>query len=96
MNQFEDLYAKHKKNLELYVPVVARVHGPTHPVFYNVQTQYDLIAKKMNADQTSDLSAEFKALNSITDQFAIPSDTCETYEAVYHMLKELDAAYQVQ
>ena len=96
MKQFESLYTKHKDNLELYVPVVARVHGPTHPVFYDVQTQYNSIVEKVNEDVNNDLSVEFKTLNALTDNFAIPADTCETYEAVYNMLQELDSAYQSQ
>ena len=35
---------------------------------------------------------EFKQLREITDNYTVPSDVCETYEAVYNMLSELDEA----
>ena len=39
------------------------------------------------------LSEEFKELRDITDNYTIPEGTCETFEAVYNMLSELDQAY---
>lgn len=93
MNPFKQVLENHKNNLELYVPVVARVHGPTHPVFYDVQKGYDAMIVLVNEDKYEDLKAVFENLRAITDHYKIPSDTCETYEAVYNMLNELDQAY---
>ena len=93
MNTFDKIYNEHKDNLELYVPVVARVHGPTHPVFYEVKNHYDAIVAKLNQDLKSDLSEDFMQLRKVTDNYDVPSDTCETYEAVYAMLGNLDRAY---
>lgn len=95
MKKFNNVMDTHRKNLELYVPVVARVHGPSHPVFYKVQDQYNSLMNKVNHNDT-DLNPEFTELRAITDNYLVPSDTCETYEAVYHMLQELDEAYQEQ
>lgn len=92
MNKFEETMNLHKKNLELYVPVVARVHGPSHPVFYDVQKQYDLIIDKIEKKEA--LVENFETLRTLTNNYEIPSDTCETYEAVYNMLSELDEAYK--
>ena len=39
------------------------------------------------------LEREFTSLRDITDNYTVPADVCETYEAVYNMLAELDAAY---
>lgn len=39
------------------------------------------------------LNDEFKELRGITDNYTIPEGTCETFEAVYNMLSELDQAY---
>ncbi|HHV93414.1 MAG TPA: iron-sulfur cluster repair di-iron protein, ric [Firmicutes bacterium] len=81
--------------LEIYVPVVARVHGDSHPEFHEVRRVYDAIAAKIKAAGTSkpDLESEFKKLREITDDYTVPPDVCETYAAVYNMLAELDAAY---
>ena len=39
------------------------------------------------------LEEEFKELRRITDNYTIPEGTCESFEAVYNMLSELDEAY---
>lgn len=92
MTQFTNVFDTHKKNLELYVPVVARVHGPTHPEFYKVQKEYDAMIEKLNANN-HDLETEFTNLKEITNNYTVPSDTCETYEAVYKMLEAMDLAF---
>ncbi len=40
------------------------------------------------------LDNEFKQLRQITDNYTVPGDVCESYEAVYNMLEEIDKAYQ--
>ena len=40
------------------------------------------------------LDNEFKQLREITDNYTVPDDVCESYEAVYNMLAEIDEAYQ--
>ena len=93
MARFQEVFDKHGKNLELYVPVVARVHGPTHPEFLKVRDYYDTLMAKVGAEQTLDLGPEFAKLREVTHNYQVPQDTCETYAAVYTMLKELDEAY---
>lgn len=41
-----------------------------------------------------DLVDEFAKLRKITDNYTIPDDVCESYEAVYNLLAELDKAYE--
>ncbi|NLC66456.1 MAG: iron-sulfur cluster repair di-iron protein, ric [Clostridium sp.] len=95
MTQFNEVKEKHIEKLELYVPVVARVHGDAHPEFHKVHEVYNEIIKKIKKAGTEkpDLNHEFKELRKITDNYTIPKDTCESYEAVYNMLSELDSAY---
>lgn len=95
MTKFDEVIKEYSERLELYVPVVARVHGGAHPEFYEVQKVYNEMHKKIE-DAESDkvlLDEEFKELRSITDNYKTPDDTCESYEAVYNMLSELDQAY---
>ena len=40
-----------------------------------------------------ELSEEIVHLREITDNFTVPGDVCESFEAVYKMLAELDEAY---
>lgn len=97
---FKDLFEEHLVDLELYVPVVAKVHGTEHPEFLKVKEIYDELMKKIEVkglesiDQV-DLKEEFAKLRKITNAYKIPEDTCETYEAVYDMLGQLDKAYEV-
>ncbi len=39
------------------------------------------------------MSEEFSRLREITGNYTVPGDVCESYEAVYKMLAEIDAAY---
>lgn len=86
----------HLKTLAQYVPVVARVHGGSHPEFHEVRKAYDELAKKTKAAgvERPDLTAEFARLREITDNYTVPDDVCESYEAVYNMLAELDKVYE--
>ena len=92
---FERVKAKHLKTLEQYVPIVARVHGESHPEFHEVRQIFDAINKKIKEAGTGkpELNGEFQQLRKITDNYIVPDDVCESYAAVYQMLAELDEAY---
>ena len=96
MTRFNEVKTRNFERLELYVPVVARVHGGTHPEFHDVRKVYDdIYAKAKEAGpKKPELNHEFKQLREITDNYTVPGDVCESYEAVYNMLAELDEAYQ--
>ena len=81
--------------LERYVPIVARVHGGNHPEFYKVQKVFNIIVKKVKeeGEEKLELNNEFTKLREITDNYTIPAGVCESYEAVYNILAELDKAY---
>lgn len=91
MKDFEVMKEKHLDRLAQYVPVVARVHGQAHPVFYKVEKVYGALVKEMAAG--GDLSALFTELSQLTGGYRVPDDVCESYEAVYAMLEDLDRAY---
>lgn len=94
---FNQAKEKHLELLKQYVPVVSRVHGASHPVFYEVQKIFDVIDVKIaeaEPDQPQ-LELEFTKLRKITNDYSLPEEVCETYEAVYNMLAEMDKAYHV-
>lgn len=95
MITFNEAKERNLEKLELYVPVVARVHGESHPEFHDVRKVWDRIAAKIKEVEVEklDLNNEFKLLRKITENYAVPTDVCESYEAVYSMLAELDKAY---
>lgn len=88
-----------KKNilprLEQYVPIVERVHGGHHPEFHEVRELFDVINKKIKeaVSEKPELRVEFAKLREITKNYTVPEDVCESYEAVYKMLAEVDEAY---
>lgn len=96
MNKFRESLEKNIERLEEYVPVVERVHGGTHPEFYDVSRVFDRMNGKIKeaGENKPELDGEFKELREITDNYKIPQDTCETYEAVYEMIEEIDRAYR--
>ena len=48
---------------------------------------------KKAESEKPELENEFKQLREITDNYTVPGDVCESYEAVYNMLSEVDKAY---
>ena len=93
---FDQVIKTHLETLAQYVPIVDRVHGEHHPEFHQVREVYEKIAQKVKDSQTGrpDLAQEFKQLREITDQYTVPGDVCESYEAVYKWLEEIDEAYE--
>ncbi len=86
------------KTLSQYVPVVDRVHGAHHPEFHKVRALFDQIQNKtrLAGKNTPDLKAEFVSLRQVSDNYQVPQDVCESYEAVYQMLQSLDTAYHLE
>lgn len=50
-----------------------------------------MVEKLRNNEENYD--EEFVKLREITSNYDVPGDTCETYEAVYQMLGEMDKVY---
>jgi len=92
---FNQVKAEHLKTLEQYVPIVARVHGESHPEFHEVRKVFDVLNKKLKEAGTErpELNSEFQQLREITNNYTVPDDVCESYAVVYKMLAELDEAY---
>ena len=92
---FDEAIKKHFATLKQYVPIVAKVHGGSHPEFHEVHKLFDAISGKIKEAGANkpELNDEFIKLREVTDSYKIPEDVCESYEAVYNMLAELDNAY---
>lgn len=96
MNEFNKVKEANIETLELYVPIVERVHGKEHPEFHDVARIFEAMKDKLQkaGNERPDLDEEFKQLREVTHNYRIPEDTCESYEAVYNILAELDKAYK--
>lgn len=92
---FKQMKGGHFKTLQQYAPIVARVHGGHHPEFHEVRTLLDAIMQKAKdaGNRKAELHEEFSRLREITGNYTVPNDVCESYEAVYVLLSELDRAY---
>lgn len=92
---FNQAKEKNFKILSQYVPIVDRVHGNTHPEFHEVRKLFDAIIKKTTeaGEERPELNEEFTKLRKITNNYTVPDDVCESYEAVYNTLSEVDKAY---
>lgn len=92
---FLDVFNAYVKRLRLIVPVVARVHGEHHPEFYDVKRLFiemdEIVTNAVEGE--FDLTHHFFQLRKASENYYIPKDVCETYEAVYVMLRKLDIAY---
>lgn len=93
---FNEAKEKHFERLGQFTPIVDRVHGDNHPEFHEVKALWDTIQEKTEAagSDKPDLDVEFSQLRDVTNHYAVPNDVCESYEAVYNMLEEVDKAYQ--
>ena len=94
---FNEAKEKHFQTLKQYVSIVARVHGGNRPEFHEVRKLFDIIVEKTKeaGSNKPELNEEFVKLREITDNYIVPDDVCESYEAVYNMLAEIDKAYRV-
>lgn len=95
---FQETYKKYASTLTKYVPIVDRVHGPHHPEFHDVVTVFDTIKSKVTSSKGKVviLDNEFAQLKSITNDYEVPEDVCETYAAVYQMLEIINQSYDQQ
>ncbi|HHT55038.1 MAG TPA: iron-sulfur cluster repair di-iron protein, ric [Acholeplasma sp.] len=80
------------KQLDLFVPIVNKVHGKNHPEFNEVKRNYEVIDNKLKNNDFN-LTVEFNNLKKITNNYKIPNGVCESYEAVYNMLEKLDNSF---
>ncbi|BBH27909.1 hypothetical protein SG0102_28430 [Intestinibaculum porci] len=82
-------YNTHNDILDLYTKAITKAHGKNHPEVFQVRAIYEKIQDKMTHLQF-DLSNEFTQLRSITHNYAIPGDVCNTFKATYEMLEAFD------
>ncbi len=93
MQNFKDVVERNLKKIELYSPIVARVHGDAHPEFLELKKVIDVLILKIK-NNNLELDEEFDKANKITNGFTLPEGVCETYTEVYFLLKELKDTYK--
>ncbi|SRR5690554_901841 len=94
-NEFLQDKETYLDRLAMFVPIVDKVHGKHHPEFHDVRRVFETMKDKIEKEDFI-LDNEFKELKTITNNYEVPNDVCESYEAVYHMLENLNNAYNNQ
>lgn len=92
---FHEVVEKNFSTLDLYTTAITRAHGENHPEAFEVRELFEVMNEKVKQAGTDkpNLDEEFTKLRSVTDNYTIPEDVCETYAGVYNMLAETDKAY---
>lgn len=94
-NEFLQAKDTYLERLTMFVPIVDKVHGKHHPEFHDVRRVFETMKDKIEKEDFI-LDNEFKELKIITNNYEVPNDVCESYEAVYHMLENLNNVYNNQ
>ncbi|MFC6171880.1 hypothetical protein [Loigolactobacillus jiayinensis] len=74
--------------LNFYTSQILKVHGAHHPELGTVRELFVDIATKIDADPEADLTAELGQLAVVTDNYTVPADGCEAYQATYELLAD--------
>lgn len=83
------------EKLDLYSKAIANVHGKNHPELNQVRELFLTIQSKSAGvvGVKPDLDEEFKTLQTVTHDYDVPADGCETYQATYDLLQQAEIAY---
>lgn len=92
MTTLQNYLTDHHEKMDLFTSAITRAHGKNHPEAFDIRDLY--IEMMGNFESDDKLQTIFDELTSVTDNYAVPSDVCETYEAVIHHLKHADELYR--
>lgn len=67
-------------------PIIERVHGEHHPELTRVR---EITLALQEGDEAHNTGL-FEELRAVTQNYAIPDDVCETFEAAYQALERAD------
>lgn len=68
-------------------PVLERVHGASHPELSRVNELTQRLSQIAESGETEEL---FRELRRVTNNYEIPGDACEAYQAAYQALQAAD------
>lgn len=78
---------RHIEKAAQLAPIIERVHGKHHPEITRVR---QIIEKLQSSDSTTKTMTLFQELRTVTENYAIPKDVCEAFEATYRALERAD------
>lgn len=74
--------------LDFYTSQILKVHGQHHPELQQVRELFVALAEKLTQEPTADPTAELDRLAEVTDNYTVPADGCEAYQATYQLLSD--------
>ncbi len=92
MDKLNEFKKNSFKQLDQFMPVAEKVHGPRHKEIFDVAKIYGRIKAKLSSGDYK-LDKEFAELKKTTNNYRAPDDVCETYEYIYNKLEELNKIY---
>ncbi|MFD0897855.1 hypothetical protein [Loigolactobacillus binensis] len=88
MTTKQEFIATEFPKLNFYTSQILKVHGAHHPELANVRELFVDMATKIDADPAADVNPDLDKLASVTNNYLIPEDGCEAYQATYVLLHE--------
>ncbi len=82
-----------EKNMDFYRAALISMRALAHLAHRYADLAEEMAGRTEDAARKAELTEEFATLRTITDGYRVPADVCESYEAVYVMLREIDEAY---
>lgn len=78
---------RHIEKAAQLAPIIERVHGEHHPELTRVR---EITEKLRRSNDATTAMTLFQELRSVTDNYGIPQDVCEAFEATYRALERAD------
>jgi len=78
---------RHIEKAAQLAPIIERVHGEHYPELTRVR---EITEKLRRSNDATNAMTLFQELRSVTDNYGIPQDVCEAFEATYRALERAD------
>ncbi|MGI6155128.1 MAG: hypothetical protein GX180_08690 [Enterococcus sp.] len=88
MENYQDYLMENLEQLDKFTRVVAKVHGENHPELHVVRATFLQMKDAVETTPTADLRIYLNKIATITKNYTLPNDACQTYAATYELLKK--------
>lgn len=95
--EYFEFAKKEFPKLRLLTAAIVMKHGANHPELKEVRQIFSKVNKATRVAKRSgvvneEISKSFQELQSITNNYKIPSDACEGYKTTYQLLEQANDA----
>lgn len=95
MSKIKQFVEENFEMLNLYTTAITRAHGKSHPETFQVRNLFEALQRKLEniENEIPAIAVELNELRTVTNNYKIPEDVCETYAKTYQMLSTFDQLY---